>query len=158
MPLTQPQAGHGSLIAFELDPVGSPGVFTNCAQLNGDISPPGLTRPSTVTTAHQQGIDTKVFGVATREPLTWSVNWLFDNATHSFASGIMKHFTANTRFGVRFRGPSGTTDTHEWIMSGNLTSFKPVYPVREGAVTADLVFECSGPMKIEGVIFGADIA
>jgi hypothetical protein len=158
MPLTQPQAGHGSLIAFELDPVGSPGVFTNCAQLNGDIMPPGLSRPATVVTAHNNGIDTKVFGVMTREAMTWTVNWLFDHATHSFASGLGKHMTNNTRFGVRFRGPGGTTDTDEWIMSGNLTNIKQSAPVREGARTADITYECSGPMKIEGVIVGADIS
>ena len=149
-------AGHGALIAIEQDPVGAPGVFTTVAELNGDITAPGISRPVTVVTSHQDNIDYSVLGVMTREPLTFSVNWLFDDPTHDHLTGITSKIGDNERFGLRLRGPGGTANTDEWIMSGQISNVGPIVnPVREGARTADVTFVPSGPMIIDGVTWGA---
>lgn len=148
------QAGHGATIAIELDPSGAPGDFTVVAELNGDITFPELMRPETETTPHQDTIDSWVFGRLGRGPLTWGVNYIFDNTTHSFASGLYKHLVNNTRFGVRLRGPSGTAGSDEWIMSGNLTNMTQVAPVREGARTAEITYRPSKAMIIDGAAVG----
>ncbi len=148
-------AGHGALIAIELTPVATPGVFTTVAELNGDIVAPGLNRPVTVVTTHQDNIDYNVLGVLSREPLTFGVNWIFDDPTHDFATGLGALIGANTFFGLQLRGPGGLANTDEWIMSGQLSVVGPITnPVREGARTAEVTFVPSGPMKIDGVMFG----
>lgn len=150
-------AGHGALIAIELDPVSSPGVFTTVAELNGDIVWPALTRPKSDVTAHQHQIGHNVRGVMMTEDLTWSVNYIFDDPTHSFSSGLYKHMVDNRSFGVRLRGPGGSSGVDEWIMSGGLTSITQTAPVREGARTSDIVFSPSGPFIIDAATVGADL-
>lgn len=151
------QAGHGALIAIELDPTGSPGTFTTVAELNGDITWPALTRPKSDVTAHQHQIGHNVRGVMMTEDLTWSINYIFDNSTHSFSTGLYKHMVDNATFGVRLRGPGGTVGTDEWIMSGGLTNITQTSPVREGARTADITFAPSGPFIIDAAVVGADL-
>lgn len=151
-------AGHGALIAYEADPDGAPGVFTTIAELNGDIVAPSISRPVTVVTPHQDNIDYNVLGVMTREPLTFGVNWIFDDPTHDHLTGVTSMIRENTFFGLRLRGPGGTENTDEWIMSGQISNVGPITnPVREGARTADITFVPSGPMKIDGVMYGEPV-
>lgn len=148
-------AGHGALIAMELDPTGSPGVFTTIAELNGDISFPELSRGETEVTPHQSNIDEWVLGIPRRSPLTGSVNYIFDDGTHDHLTGMLAAIMANETRGFRVRGPGGTTATDEWIASGKFQTVGPIVnPVREGARTADFSIRLSGPMLIDGVAIG----
>ena len=157
--MTNAVAGHGALIAYEADPVVSPGVFTTIAELNGDITAPGLSRGETDVTPHQDNIDSYVLGILRREALTFSVNWIFDDPTHDHLTGITSFIRDNTTFGIRLRGPGGTANTDEWIMSGQIQNVGPIVnPVREGARTADVTFRASGPMIIDGVAYGTPTA
>lgn len=155
MPLTRPQAGHGALIAIELDPVAQPGVFTTIAKLNGDINWPSLSRPSDETTGHDENIDSYVVGSLTRAELTWGMAYLYDNATHDFETGLGAKIVANEFFGIRVRGPQSVSDADEWIMSGQMTELTQTAPVRSGARAADATFRPSGLMKVNGAIIGA---
>lgn len=155
---TLARSGHGTLIAVEFDPESQPGVFVTVAELNGDITWPTLTRPKTVVTGHQHTIDYSVRGVMSRDDFSWSVNWVYNNATHNFTAGLGALMVSGVEFGVRLRGPGGTTNTDEWIMSGGLTSLSRSSPVRENVQTSNLVFAPSGPMKIDGTVIGVDIS
>lgn len=147
-------AGHGALIAMELDPTGAPGTFTTIAELNGDITEPGLSRPETDVTGHNNNIDHYIFGVLQREPVTFSLNWIFDHETHDHETGLKAKIIDNEIFGLRMSGPGGTLPV---IMSGAVTNISgPMNPVREGARTTDVTFRASGPMKIGSVIIGED--
>lgn len=146
-------AGHGVSIAFELDPAGTPGVFTTLGELVGDTSI-GFTRPETEVTPHNEDIDSYVTGVLRRENWDLSVNYIYGSTDHE---GIREHIFDNTKFGVRFLGPSSgaTTGVDEVIASGFLVSFIESNPAREGERSAEIMFRPSGPMKVDGVIIGA---
>lgn len=150
--MSDAQAGHGTIIAMELNPVSSPGVFTDIAELNGDINWPGLTRPEDEVTPHNLDIDFWVFGRLGREAFSFSVNFVFDNNTHDHETGLIAMMVSNTTVGLRVRGPGGGANVDEWIGSGKFTGFNETSPVRQGARTADVTFRFSGPMKIDGVI------
>ncbi len=148
-------AGHGATIAMELDPTSAQGTFTTIAELNGDIGWPGLSRPETDTTIHQEDIDSYVLGVLQRDPLTVSVNWIFDDNTHDHATGLVKAIIDNELRGFRVRGPGGSADSDEWIMSGRVQQVSRTDPVREGVRTSEVTIRMSGPMIIDGVTVGA---
>lgn len=152
--MTQAVAGHGTIIAMELDPTGSPGAFTDIAELNGDITWPELTRGETEVTPHQDNIDSYVLGVMRRGALSLSVNFIFDDNTHDHLTGLYAAMAANETRGFRIRGPGGTTNTDEWILSGAVQGITQTAPVREGARTSDVTIRMSGPMKIDGVEYG----
>ena len=149
-------AGHGALIAIEQDPTGSPGTFTTIAELNGDITYPELSRPETEVTPHQLNIDTWILGVPTRGPLTFSVNWIFDNATHDHLTGLTEAFFANETRGIRITGPgSPVSPADEWICSGAVQSINQTAPIRTGVRSSDISIRLSGCQIIDGVEFGA---
>ena len=152
--MSQAIAGHGATIAMEQDPSGAQGTFTVVAELNGDISPPGLQRTATEVTPHQDDIDSSVYGVLRRTPMSFSVNYIFDNATHDHLTGMTYAIKENETRGFRIRGPAGATDSDEWIASGNFTNVGVTNPVRDGARTADVEVVMSGAMIIDGAAFG----
>lgn len=147
-------SGHGATIAMELDPVGTPGVFTVVAELNGDIQEPGLQRPWTETTPHQDTIDSGVTGRLGRDALTFTVNWIFDDTTHV---GLRDAIIDNTFTGFRVRGPGGTVDTDEIIASGHVTNIRVTNPVREGARSGEIEVRLSKAQKVDGTIVGTAV-
>lgn len=147
--------GHGVTIAAELLPASAQGTFTAIGELNGDISWPGLMRTATEVTPHDENIDSYVTGVLRRDPLTFSVNFIFNNGGHDHLTGLQDAIISKEKRGYRMRGPGGSANTDEWIMSGEVISVKPVSPVREGARTAEVTIQMSGPMIVDGVVIGA---
>ena len=148
-------AGHGATIAMELDPTGSPGTFTVIADLNGDIVQPELSRPEEEVTPHDDTIDSWVSGGLTRGPLTFGVNYRFAHGTHDHLTGFIDAIILNETRGFRLRGPAGTVDTDEWIMSGKVQNVGPITnPVRSGARQGTITVRFSGPMIIDGITVG----
>jgi hypothetical protein len=145
-------SGHGATIAVELDPTGSPGNFTVIAELNGDLTGLGLSRPETEVTPHQDTIDSWVTGSLMREPWTFTVNYIYGNNTHE---ALRDAILGRTRTGFRFRGPDGTDDTDEIIASGEVTNWNETNPVREGARSAEVTLRMSKAMIIDGVSYGS---
>jgi hypothetical protein len=146
-------AGHGATLQMELDPEGAAGVFTEIAELNGDLTGLGLRRPMSDVTPHQDDIDSYVSGVLQREQWRFTVNYVHANTTHD---GLRGHILDKTRFGIRFLGPTPTAGAgvDEIIASGELAGWNETNPVREGARTAEVMFQASKAMKIDGVIYG----
>lgn len=150
--MTEAVAGHGATIAMEMDPVGAPGAFDVIAELNADIVWPELSRGETEVTPHQDHIDSWVLSILRRGPLTFGVNYIFDDDTHL---ELVDSILNNTRRGFRLRGPGGSAGVDEWIASGQVQSVGPItHPVREGARTASVTVRLSGPMIVNGVAFG----
>lgn len=152
--MSQAVAGHGATIAMELDPVGAQGTFTTIAELNGDINEPGLTRPWTETTPHQDTIDSGVTGRLGREPLTFSVNYIFDDTTHV---ALRDAIIENLFTGFRIRGPGGSANNDEIVASGFVTNISVTNPVREGARSAEVTVQLSKAQKVDGVIVGTAV-
>lgn len=152
--MSQAVSGHGATIAMELDPVGAQGTFTVIAELNGDINEPGLNRPWTETTPHQDTIDSGVTGRLGREPLSFTVNWIFDDTSHV---ALRDAIIENTFTGFRIRGPGGSANTDEIIASGFVTNIGVMNPVREGARSAEVTVQLSKAQKVDGVIVGTAV-
>lgn len=154
--MTQAIAGHGAVIAMELDPSGSPGVFTEIGELNGDLAWPELSRREDEATPHNDTIDSYTFGVLSRGPLQFSVNFIFDDGNHDHSTGLVNALVDNERRGFRLTGPNQTpgSGTDEWICSGNVTNFQPTHPVRVGTRTADFTVRMSGPQIIDSTVIG----
>ena len=152
--MTRATAGHGATIAMELNPTMSPGVFTIIAELNGDIKWPAVNRKETEVTPHQDTIDSYVLGVLSRDALTFGCNFIFDDPTHDQTTGVYAAIRDNETRGFRLRGPNGTAGQDEWITSGQVQNIQHTDPVRTGVRTLDVTVRLSGPMIVDGVVYG----
>lgn len=144
---------HGTIIAREHDSSGSPGTFTDIGELNGDINWPAFMRAMTEVTAHNDVIDSYVPGVFRREPMTFSTNFIYDNASHDHSTGLQKAIKDKLYDGYKVTGSDGSSDNHELIGSGYCSNFAKTSPVREGAITAEVTVQFSGAMELDGAAF-----
>ena len=144
-------SSHGIEIAMELDVSGSAGTFTAIAELL-DFEWPEVSRPTTEVTAHADKIDYYVVGRLMRGPITFDVNLLYAGATHEHATGgLYKKIFDGELTGYRIRGPGGTDDTDEWILSGFVTNIGGrSAAAREGSIGASITIQPSGDMIIDG--------
>lgn len=150
--MSQAVAGHGATIAVEQNPTVAPGVFTTIAELNGDIQEPGLMRPETETTPHQDTIDSYIMGRLGRDAVTFTINYIYSDASHA---DLVSKIQSNEFFGVRFRGPGWTVEGQDEIIgSGFVQAISITDPVREGARTAEVTIRLSKRMKINGTFVG----
>lgn len=148
----QAVAGHGATIDVELDPVSTPGVFTEIPELNADINWPNFSVPETNVTAHNDDIDSWIQGVLMRDQLTFGVNYIAGNNIHET---LRDSPLTRLKRGFRLRGPGGSAGVDEVIASGFVQTFGPItHPVREGARTAQVAVRLSGPMIVDGVAYG----
>jgi hypothetical protein len=150
------KAGHGAKLAFELDPVGSPGTFTVVGEMQ-DITRPEMSRGETEVTPHNQRMDAWVLSKRIlRSPIAGTVNFVNEDPTHDHLTGLQSLLIDGTRFGVQVLGPDGVaaTHTHELIGSAEVQSFGPItYPVREGVMSAPFSLRMINGMWIDGVLF-----
>lgn len=148
--MPDPESGHGALLAFTADPVGTPNVFTVIAQLNSDI-PLDWTRDSTEITPHNERMSRNITSkVVKRGVLTFDVNYIHGDTTHD---GLRDQFLADpaTTIGMQFTGPSGSASDRV-IMSGEIVSWRLAHPVRTGERKATIGFQPSGPMSVDGTL------
>lgn len=145
-----PSPSHGALLAFELDPIGSPNVFTTIGELNGDISF-DLSRAAHSSPTHNRDIDVYVSGILTRGEIPINVNYTYTDATHIT---LRAHILNEVNFQLRLRGRGGLASTDEVIMTGFLTSWNQGNAV-DGIRMAEGSFRPSGQMTIDGVVYGA---
>lgn len=151
----QAVAGHGTLIAWEGGATPTPGSFTTIAQLNGDIAWPELSRDETEVTPHQDTIDSYQLSYIKRGAMTFSVNFINSEATHNHLTGLYKAMGDNVLRGWRLRAFGGTTNTDEWIMSGQVQKIVKKAPVKAGVISADITVRMSGAQIIDGVVFAS---
>lgn len=148
-------SGHNSTIAVELGTPPVSGVFTVINELRGDL--PGLSgsRDETNATPHGEDIDSWVTGPITRNPLTFSLNYVPGDATHvALRAAWLATTVANRRRGWRFWGPSGADGVDEVIGSGEITNWEDVSPEGAGIRTANLTVRLSKQTKVDGVLYG----
>jgi hypothetical protein len=148
------EAGHGATIALELGsapnytPVG--GSFTAIGEVSGDFQWPSLMVPEFEVTSHNDSIDFWKAGVLSRGPITFTVFYGKDDASHEAMVQIVAIQPQPER-GIRLRGPSGSSGDDEWIGSGFIQNVGPIsHPVKEGPRTAEVTIRLSGPMILDG--------
>lgn len=144
---SQAVSSHGVLLAVELAPGASPGVFTTVAELNTDITM-SFMRNVTESSPHNYSIDSHVPGILRRDPVSGTVNYIFGNTVHD---GLRDHLVANTQFGMRWTYPNATG---VYIASGHMTAWKRTNAVRDGIDTAEITMQLSGPMILDGEEIG----
>lgn len=148
--MPDPESGHGALLAYTADPVASPNVFTNIAQINSDI-PLNWTHDSTEITPHNERMSRNITSkVIKRGPIDFEVNYIHGDTTHD---DLRDYFLADppTTIGMQFTGPSGSASDRV-IMSGEIINFSYTHPVRSGERKAKISFQPSGPMRVDGTL------
>ena len=145
---------HGCILGMELDPSGTPNVFTDIAEIIG-LPGPSNSREATETTPHNATISVHtVAGRLLQGELTLELNFLHEHETHSAATGLKQALQDNETRGFRFFGPSGASNVDEIIISGEVISFATANPVRSGQRTATVTIQPSGPYADDGIIVG----
>ncbi len=147
------KAGHGALIAVELDPGGSQGTFTTIGELFTDVNWPTVSHPESDVTPHQLNDDVFVISnKRSRDAVTLTVNYDDVDTTHDALTGAYNQFFANELRGFQIIGPDGSSpSTDIWVASGYLQSISRVAPVGEGGYAADFTIRFSGPYLINNV-------
>jgi hypothetical protein len=151
-PGTNPVAGHGARHYAELDPDGSPGVFTLIPEVTSSVDF-GTTKQKTVITAHGAGVGSSIVAhVMDRDDLTLDITYKFANAVHAALHDL---YYTNKVFGMMTLGPEGTAPTTDCVIqSGELSTWKKMGPVRNGEYKAQLVFTPTlGAMKVNGTLY-----
>lgn len=149
--------GHGASIEVEVGTAPSytpvSGTFTPVPELGGDITWPTIMVPETEATAHNDNIDFWKPGVARRDQLQFTVNYVAGNVVHDM---FLNQPLQKTTRGWRLLGPSGSAGVDEIIASGFVQSVGPItHPRGEGLRTAQINVRLSGPMIVNGVSYGA---
>lgn len=148
--MPNPISGHGALLAYTEDPVAGPNVFTTIAQLNSSIDFP-MTHETTKITPHNARMGVSVTSpVIDNGPIDFEVNYIYTEATHD---DLRDFFLANppTTIGLKLTGPTGSADD-AYIMSGEVTNWTLMHPVRSGERKAKISFQPSGPVRIAGTL------
>lgn len=153
--MTEAVPSHGTILAMEQNPSGSPGVFLDIAEII-EIGSPSTSRESVETTPHNATVSQHVAaGRLLHGEMQLGINYLHEHATHSAAAGLKKAMYDNETRGFRFRGPGGTTDTDEIIFSGKVLNFQPSNPNRSGQRQATVTIQPSGVFKDDGTSIGS---
>lgn len=145
-----PEGGHGALLAYTPDPDSAPNVFVTIAQLNSNIDL-NWTHETTKITPHNERMSrSQTSKVIDRGPIDFEMNYVHGDTTHD---DLRDFFLADppTTIGLQFTGPSGST-TDRYIMSGEITNWSLMHPVRSGERKAKVSFQPSGEMRVDGTL------
>lgn len=116
--------------------------FTTVAEVT-NISGPGLSRDAVDVTSHDSPNKYREFiaGLKDAGEITFDINFIPTNATHSVASGVLKDFQDGTRRNYKLVFPdAGNT---EWICPCIVTGFEPSEPI-DDRLTASVTLKVAG--------------
>lgn len=147
--------GHNATLAVELGTPPTMGDFTNIPELTGDLMGWAATRDSTQYLPHGSTIDRRASGGIKREPMTFTLIYDPDNATHTgLRAAFLAPLKVNRRRGWRFWGPSGSAGTDEVIQSGEIIGWNDTAPEDAGLRSVELTVAFDGNAWIDGVLQG----
>jgi hypothetical protein len=138
-------SAQGTLIARSPDPnwpddnpVGGSVTFVEIAELT-DITPPELSRNAIETTSHNQEDDRFIVGIRRHGELSFSVNFVPNDATHDHLTGLQQAWFDGERNIYRLTYPDGS----KWLFSGYVTNVAPKAPV-DDKLAADVTVRPTG--------------
>lgn len=147
---TVPISGHGTIVAVQFTPGGA---FTDIAEL-GDITLPSFMRNEFDATTQNRNIDKYLLGVMRRDPITFPMNFIPNETTHSAAAGLLNLMRNNTLTGFQITIPLAPSGTSVWVGSGQVKNFNNMKAPVDGKLSADVQIRLSDVMIIDGVVFG----
>lgn len=156
MPIRNAEEGHGVKIYYEFDPVNNQGQFELVAHVVGDVNTGDKTRANAISTPHEADITYRTFGYMEVGDLSFDLNFLFDDETHSSETGVYSMYISGLHHAIAIVGPNGDLATRVdcEIRSGKTTGFNQVFPENEGPRKATVTFSQSGPIEVDGLIIG----
>lgn len=123
-------------------------VFTTIAEVK-DISGPSLKLDTEEVTSHSStgGWREYIATLLDAGEVTFDVNFIPTNATHSQTSGLLKDLKNKTlrNFQLVFSNVGATT----WAFSAFVTGFEPAEPV-EGVLAASVTLKITGQPTLAG--------
>lgn len=153
--MSRSRAGHGASIGVELGSPPVSGVFTDIPELRGDIPGFSGTRDESNNTPHNEDIDSWTTGPIIRNPLTFTINYDRDNATHvALRAAWLEEDPDNRMRGWRFRARGGSAGTDEVIQSGEITSWEDMSPEGAPPRQATITVRMSKQVIVDGVSYG----
>lgn len=149
--MAQGISSHGTIIEIKPAQGVSLGQWVEIAEL-GDIQMPGLTRNEFDITSHNRDIDTYVFGVARRDPVTFPMFFNKNIASQLLLREAQQNGDGlvNMTNGFRITAPDGDI----WVFSGGVKEIKQTAPV-DGVQTANVTIRATGPYVLNGVEYGS---
>lgn len=135
--MTEARSSFGTLI--KIGDGGAPEVFTTIAEVK-DVSGPEITRLMETVTNHSSpgGAREQIPTTYELGPITFPVNWLPQNATHSYSSGLLQDLLDGTlrNFQIVLTDVGATVWTLPCIVAG----LGPDAPVT-GVLGAEITLE-----------------
>lgn len=133
-------------ILLKIGDGGGTEVFTAIAELK-DTDGPDITVDTEEVTTHASpgGWDEHIATIIRGGDVTFDLNWLPQNATHSFTSGLLKDL--NDRTLRNFQLVWTDVGTTTWPFSALIVGFKPGGPVA-GVLGAGVVLKISGQISL----------
>ena len=130
---------HGTLLQRETSE-GS-GTYATVGEVR-DIGGPKLTKSRHDATSHDSGGYTeRISGVKTTGPITFEINWIPSNATHSAASGLVADYESQVDKNYRLVFPDTGSETA--TMRGTVSEFEILAPV-DGVLRAKVAIDPTG--------------
>lgn len=115
-------------------------AFTTIAEVR-DISGPSLAMDAVEVTSHSSTSAYREFigGLLDGGEVTFDVNFLPANATHSYSAGLIKDLHGRTKRNFQIIWPGTTT----WSFAAFVTKFEPSAAV-DGALSASVTLKITG--------------
>ncbi len=130
-------------------PAATPTVYTDIALLEMSAIPE-LTRNEFDASVQNYNIDSYILGMPRRKAVQFTVDFIPTEGTHDHLTGLVSAIIANSYDGYKmYQTSSGLL----WIASGQVQAAAFKTPT-DGKFTCDLTIRFSGPMIINGVMFG----
>jgi predicted secreted protein len=128
MPATNAVNAFGTLL--KIGDGGGSEVFTTIAEVT-NISGPSLSLDTIEVTNHSStnGWKERIAGLLDAGEVTFDINYLPTDATHSFSAGLVKDMVNRTKrnFKIVFPNTGNTT----WTFSAFVTKFQPKAPTND---------------------------
>lgn len=139
--MSDAKSSFGTLLKLG-DGGGGSEVFTTVAEVK-DITPIPFTADTEEVTHHSSpgGYEEHIVTILRTGEVKFAINWLVQNATHSYSAGLLKDYEDKTL--RNFQLVLTDVGTTTWAFSAYVTGFEPDAPVA-GVSEASITLKVTG--------------
>jgi len=136
--MTNAIGSHGTML--KIGDGGSPETFATIAEVL-DINGPNMTADTEEVTSQSSTWKEYIATVLDAGEVTFDLNFVPTDATHSYSAGLLKDFTSRTLRNFQLVFPDSGSTT--WTFAAYVTAFQPSAPVN-GKLGASVTLKISG--------------